>query len=99
MGRQKFLHHYLPAHLLAALFAGGLLEFLFTDNRNPEWAVKGEVPNKLKTVHFASTVVLLLSILVTSFVFFAPLTYGNVSLTVDEVLKRQWMNIKLHFSK
>jgi dolichyl-phosphate-mannose-protein mannosyltransferase len=29
MGRQLFLHHYLPAHLASALVAGGLLEFVF----------------------------------------------------------------------
>lgn len=30
MGRQLFLHHYLPAHLASALVAGALLEFIFT---------------------------------------------------------------------
>ena len=29
MGRQLFLHHYLPAHLSSALVAGALLEFVF----------------------------------------------------------------------
>lgn len=29
MGRQLFLHHYLPAHLASALVAGALLEFVF----------------------------------------------------------------------
>jgi len=28
MGRQLFLHHYLPAHLASALVAGALLEFV-----------------------------------------------------------------------
>lgn len=30
MGRQLFLHHYLPAHLASALVTGALLEFLCT---------------------------------------------------------------------
>ena len=30
MGRQLFLHHYLPAHLASALVTGALLEFIFT---------------------------------------------------------------------
>ena len=30
MGRQLFLHHYLPAHLASALVTGALLEFVFT---------------------------------------------------------------------
>lgn len=29
MGRQLFLHHYLPAQLASALVAGALLEFIF----------------------------------------------------------------------
>jgi dolichyl-phosphate-mannose-protein mannosyltransferase len=30
MGRQLFLHHYLPAHVASSLVAGGLLDFVFT---------------------------------------------------------------------
>jgi len=30
MGRQRFLHHYLPAHLASCLVAGALVQFLFT---------------------------------------------------------------------
>lgn len=29
MGRQLFLHHYLPAHLASCLITGALLEFIF----------------------------------------------------------------------
>jgi dolichyl-phosphate-mannose-protein mannosyltransferase len=29
MGRQLFLHHYLPAHLASALVAGAIVEFIF----------------------------------------------------------------------
>lgn len=29
MGRQLFLHHYLPAHLASCLVAGSLVEFIF----------------------------------------------------------------------
>ena len=34
MGRQLFLHHYLPAHLASALVTGALLEFIF--NLDPD---------------------------------------------------------------
>lgn len=30
MGRQLFLHHYLPAHLASALVTGALVEFIFS---------------------------------------------------------------------
>lgn len=37
MGRQLFLHHYLPAHLASTLVAGALIEFIFTtDASEPE---------------------------------------------------------------
>lgn len=29
MGRQLFLHHYLPAHLASSLVAGAVVEFIF----------------------------------------------------------------------
>jgi dolichyl-phosphate-mannose-protein mannosyltransferase len=43
MGRQLFLHHYLPAHLASALVTGGLLEFVF----NVEPAVDDPSSSKL----------------------------------------------------
>jgi len=38
MGRQLFLHHYLPAHLASCLVAGAIVEFIF--NIEPQ-----EIPN------------------------------------------------------
>lgn len=35
MGRQLFLHHYLPAHLASALVTGALVEFIFNIERAP----------------------------------------------------------------
>jgi dolichyl-phosphate-mannose-protein mannosyltransferase len=36
MGRQRFLHHYLPAHLASTLVAGALIEFVCNiDPRTP----------------------------------------------------------------
>lgn len=32
MGRQLFLHHYLPAHLASALVTGALIEFIFSQD-------------------------------------------------------------------
>ena len=36
MGRQLFLHHYLPAHLASSLVTGALLEFIFFAEPNEE---------------------------------------------------------------
>lgn len=94
MNRQKFLHHYLPAHLIAALFTGGLIEFITSNNssmRRRSLAV-----NRMKTL----TIVVVLSIPVVWFFFyFRPIVYGDVSLTPDQVVARQWLDIKLHYAK
>ncbi|KAH3673172.1 hypothetical protein WICMUC_003856 [Wickerhamomyces mucosus] len=82
MGRQKFLHHYLPAHLIAGLLTAAILEFFL-----------GRGKRLNITVAF-----IILGLFVT-FVYFAPLTYGDVSLTVEQVKARQFYNTKLHFSK
>jgi len=82
MARQKFLHHYLPAHLIAAILSAAILEFLI---------------GRGKTLNI---VLLVLSVLlISSFYLFAPITYGNIGLTVDQVKAREFLNIKLHFSK
>ncbi|GME66772.1 unnamed protein product [[Candida] boidinii] len=114
MSRQKFLHHYLPAHLLAALFSASFLEFMFTDNKRPpelsglsapldSKAKETETGNgptgKILWLPYISTVALVISIIISCFIYFAPFTYGNVSLPAEEVVKRQWFNIKLHYSK
>jgi dolichyl-phosphate-mannose-protein mannosyltransferase len=53
MGRQLFLHHYLPAHLASALVTGALLEFIFnvepvTDDyqSSPKPGAKKQGPKK-----------------------------------------------------
>ena len=48
MGRQLFLHHYLPAHLASTLVTGALLEFIFIiepigpDDDSPTTVKSGE---------------------------------------------------------
>ncbi|KAI0464758.1 hypothetical protein LJB42_002383 [Komagataella kurtzmanii] len=110
MSRQKFLHHYLPAHLIAAMFTAGFLEFIFTDNRTEEFKDQKSScePNSNSSkpkeqlilwLSFSSFVALLLSIIVWTFFFFAPLTYGNTALSAEEVQQRQWLDMKLQFAK
>lgn len=99
MGRQKFLHHYLPAHMIAALVTAQVTEVIFTNNKNSSFCARNEKPNTLNSIAYMSFVVLLLAVIVSGFIFFAPITYGNVSLTVPDVLSREWMSIKLQFGK
>ena len=95
MNRQKFLHHYLPAHLIAALFTGGLVEFICTNNSN-DFNRSSPQSKKIKMTVLVS----LASIgIIWFFFYFRPITYGDVSLTPAEVQKRQWLDIKLHYAK
>ncbi|TGZ85739.1 family 39 glycosyltransferase [Ascodesmis nigricans] len=96
MGRQLFLHHYLPAHLASTLVAGALVEFVFcvdpadrltaTGNRAAPW---------LAWIASAISWVLVIA----GYVFFAPLTYGKPGLSVEGVNARRWLGYELHFAK
>ncbi|KAG7104138.1 Dolichyl-phosphate-mannose--protein mannosyltransferase 4 like [Verticillium longisporum] len=112
MGRQLFLHHYLPAHLASCLVAGALLEFIFLAEPVGEdkQAKKVEdAPKRHLTARerlggqsmagawIAATVVLALA--VAGWWFFLPLTYGYPGLSVDQVVRRKWLGYDLHFAK
>ena len=130
MGRQLFLHHYLPAHLASSLVAGALLEFIFNiepsssadgvaDAFNPRTSgtltmegsggkrkalVTGRRPLRERLGGqslMASWIALgvVMAVISWGFLFFAPLTYGFPGLSVDEVLRRKWLNYDLHFAK
>ena len=121
MGRQLFLHHYLPAHLCSALVTGALLEFIFniepptpdevgqavgqggkkkkedgkSQRRRP---VRERIASGNLFMTWAAAGVVM-SVVIWCFIFFAPLTYGQPGLTVDQVLSRKWLNYDLHFAK
>ena len=101
MARQKFLHHYLPAHLIAALFSGALWEVIFSDTKtnDPNLESKDtEVPEiKEKALKVFFIAVGLGSF--AFFIYFAPFIYGDVSLTPQQVVSRKWLNIELHYAK
>lgn len=95
MNRQKFLHHYLPAHLIAALFSGGLVEFLNSNNSND--ASSG--PRGVRKYRLAAFVSICSVGVIWFFFFFRPVTYGDIALSIEEVKTRQWLDIKLHYAK
>jgi dolichyl-phosphate-mannose-protein mannosyltransferase len=114
MGRQLFLHHYLPAHLASCLVAGALLEFIF--NSEPldsdvagSSGKKSSSPKRHITARerFAGqsmfgawiACVAVLALVVGSWYFFLPLTYGYPGLTVEQVNWRKFMGFDLHFAK
>lgn len=106
MARQKFLHHYLSAHLIAALFSGALWELLLSETKSLNFNKDESDPSLpyKKTPKVYNLCLTLLFVLVTIstayfLYFYSPIVYGNRSLTSSEVLRRQWFNINLHFAK
>lgn len=115
MGRQLFLHHYLPAHLASALVTGALVEFIFNiEPLEPESpptsaTVKGHKRTLSRPVRERVTTqsllgswiatVVILAAVFWCFLFFAPLTYGKPGLTIEQVNSRKWLAYDLHFAK
>ncbi|AGO10370.1 AaceriABL085Wp [[Ashbya] aceris (nom. inval.)] len=106
MGRQKFLHHYLPAHLIAAIFTAGFWEVIFSDNKSlttqkdeSDPAAPHNANPRVYEYALLAFFTLLTLAVVAFFVYFSPIVYGDRTLTPEQVVKRQWFNIKLHFAK
>lgn len=101
MSRQKFLHHYLPAHLISCLIAAGVFDFImgtFDESTLINKRAGGaSTPRKNNKILVATTA--LLAAIIGCYVYFAPVTYGWPSLTPAQVQARQWMDVKLHFGK
>ena len=82
MARQRFLHHYLPAHLASALIAGSVLNFILVETVNYPVSAAGPKtrlrPMIRAHLNSAALAVLagLLAVVVAVWGFTAPLTYG-----------------------
>lgn len=112
MGRQLFLHHYLPAHLASCLVTGALVEFIFNSDAVEEESPKsgnrvGPKRHVTARERFAGKSMLgawiacgvILSAAAACWYFFLPLTYGYPGLSVEEVVRRKWLGYDLHFAK
>lgn len=82
MNRQLFLHHYLPAHVAAALVAGSILNFVLVETVNYPISIAGlrtrlrpAVRAKLSPVA-TGVVCALLAAVIAMWLWLAPLTYG-----------------------
>lgn len=112
MGRQTFLHHYLPAHLASTLVTGAILEFIFSvkitdddpSNTDYEQSLTKKRMARMKLVDqnlFPSWAALgaILTLVIWSWYVFLPLTYGYPGLTPTQVQERRWLGYDLHFAK
>lgn len=112
MGRQLFLHHYLPAHLASSLVTGSLLEFIFVNDSAPAPA-KGKKDSKEEKHHLTAAerfagqsllgswiaCVVIIALLTACWYFWLPLTYGYPGLTAEQVQSRRILGYDLHFAK
>ena len=113
MGRQLFLHHYLPAHLASCLVTGSLVEFIFSIEPAEIETIKGgkkvvqakhhltareRFAGQSMMASWIATLVILLLVFA-GWYFFLPLTYGFPGLSVEEVMRRKWLGYDLHFAK
>ena len=106
MHRQKFLHHYLPAHLIISLFTAGLWEVVFSDCKSIDASRDEEIEGtpykadpKINSTSLTVFFVAVSIAIVWFFIYFSPLVYGNVTLRPEEFAKRQWFDIKLNYIK
>lgn len=91
MGRQLFLHHYLPAHVIGSLLTAGLVDFITGQTDRPEFKYK----SSKSTIVVVSV---LITLVVACFLFLAPLAYG-LPLSPEAVRAREIFKTQLHFNK
>lgn len=108
MGRQLFLHHYLPAHLCSCLVTGGLIEFLFSRGFDgpvsPGVVVPGStartanakgpavVVKKHDQTVLRAVGATIIVAVLGGFLWFAPLTYGAPGCSVGRLEGMKWLD-------
>ncbi|KAI9229432.1 MAG: glycosyltransferase [Piptocephalis tieghemiana] len=114
MGRQLFLHHYLPSCILAYAAVGVIFEFALVHGLN--WPVdmplslrgskEGEAPTTRRAVRgqpsYLSILVFTLLVIAQAWTFwyFSSFVYGHKSLTSEQVIARKWLSSwDFHFTK
>lgn len=109
MGRQLFLHHYLPAHICAVMVLGGILDFFTSQSIDyplnaggPSLTPERMRPRMRREVSRTNVVLAgaMISVATALFVFLAPLTYGHTALTPKDVQARKIVSgWQLQFAK
>jgi dolichyl-phosphate-mannose-protein mannosyltransferase len=115
MGRQLFLHHYLPSHLASCLVTGALVQFLFSRGFDgpvsPGVVIPGgqsprssrgpfvHVRDHDQTALRVVGAVIVIAVMA-GFIFFAPLTYGSPGCSVERLGWMKWLDTwDFHFTK
>ncbi|KAI0343077.1 glycosyltransferase family 39 protein [Trametopsis cervina] len=105
MGRQLFLHHYLPSHLASALVAGSVFSFIMSETINYPVSIRGPStrprPATKADLGLKGPIILAIFVfmLLLAYIYIAPLTYGTPGLTGEQVnSKRLLSSWTLHFA-
>ncbi|PFH50266.1 glycosyltransferase family 39 protein [Amanita thiersii Skay4041] len=105
MGRQLFIHHYLPSHLASALVAGAVLNFTLSETINyPISVADGSTrrrPKQYSDIGLKGPIIVVVFglVLFSMFAYMAPLTYGTPGLTGEEVNSKRLLSTwTLHFA-
>ncbi|KAI0084456.1 glycosyltransferase family 39 protein [Irpex rosettiformis] len=105
MGRQLFLHHYLPSHLASALVAGSVFSFILSETINYPISIRGPStrpkPATRADLGLKGPIILAIFVLIlfSFYLYLAPLTYGTPGLTGEQVnAKRLLSSWTLHFA-
>ncbi|KAL6928877.1 hypothetical protein ACO0SA_002207 [Hanseniaspora valbyensis] len=106
MNRQKFLHHYLPAHLILCVFTAHFIEIAsfikFAPNDQEEdenEKMQDEKTQKINNMKLHILVLFIIISLVLFLNYWRALTYGLETLTIEETKAREWFDIKLQYTK
>ncbi|KAH7926032.1 glycosyltransferase family 39 protein [Leucogyrophana mollusca] len=105
MGRQLFIHHYLPSHVASAMVAGAVLSFILSDPINYPISIAGRM-TRMRPSQYADlgvkgpVVVGIFSVVMFAmFIYIAPLTFGTPGLDGETVnAKRLLSSWTLHFA-
>lgn len=91
MGRQLFLHHYLPAQISGSLLVGGLVDLITGQCDEPRGRYTENQAIKIVVYTAIAAEVLM-------FVYWSPFVYG-LHLSAAAVRAHEWFDIQLQFSK
>lgn len=106
MGRALFLHHYMPAQVFSYMILAAVHAFIFVEGVDGPISEPGPDmrPRRLRRAVVPTlaytTAVVLLTLHLASFLYFAPLSYGTSAIDVPGLARRrllsQW---EFHFAK
>ncbi|KAF0276924.1 Dolichyl-phosphate-mannose--protein mannosyltransferase 4 [Hanseniaspora uvarum DSM 2768] len=104
MNRQRFLHHYLPAHLILCVFTAQFLEvgimikFIPSEEDEEEEKIDEYKAKKANLKLHLLSIIIIVAV-VWFFYYWKALTYGLETLSVADTKAREWFDIKLQYTK